>query len=92
MISKSIKPEKQEVAYAWLDYMMTPQVGAKWGEIVGYAPAARNAKNYMNAGTIKATHMDNPVKWVHGAIVKPDPGPRRQAYVETWQEIRSALK
>jgi putative spermidine/putrescine transport system substrate-binding protein len=92
MISKSIKPENEDAAYAWLDYHMTPQLGAKFGASVGYAPAAKNAKQYMDQRTLKATHMNAPDKWVHGAIVKPDPGPRRQAYVETWQEIRSALK
>jgi spermidine/putrescine-binding protein len=92
MISRSIKPEAEDAAYAWLDYMMTPRLGAKWGAIAGYAPAAKKARDYMDPYTLKATHMAAPEEWVHGAIVKPDPGPRRQAYVETWQEIRAALK
>ena len=91
MITTGISTECEAVAYEFIDYLLSPEIQAKWGEFIGYIPANPQAVDFMDADTIEATHMDDPEGWFSGAILKPDPGERRQAYVETWQEIRQGL-
>lgn len=91
-VSNKIAPECEDVAYAWLDWMIDPKVQADFATFVGYSPAVPAATEFMDEETIKATHMDDPEAWFGGAIIKADPGPLRQKYVQVWQEIKQGLQ
>jgi putative spermidine/putrescine transport system substrate-binding protein/spermidine/putrescine transport system substrate-binding protein len=91
-ISASISDGCRTKAYAFLNYMMDPKVQAEFATFVGYSPAVPDATQYMDPATIKALHMDDPEAWYENALIKGDPGPRRQAYVQTWQEVKQGLQ
>jgi putative spermidine/putrescine transport system substrate-binding protein/spermidine/putrescine transport system substrate-binding protein len=91
-ISKNISDGCRAKAYAFLNYMEDPKVEADFATFVGYSPAVPGATKYMDSETIKALHMDDPEAWYSNALIKGDPGPRRQAYVQTWQEIKQGFK
>jgi spermidine/putrescine-binding protein len=91
-ISKDISDGCLNKAYAFLNYMMDPKVEAQFATFVGYSPAVTAATKYMKPDVAKSLHMDDPQAWYSNALIKGDPGPRRQKYVQTWQEIKQGLK
>lgn len=90
-ISDKVAEECVDTAYAFLDWMLDPKVQSDFATFVGYSPAVPAATEHMDEETIKATHMDDPEAWFGGAMIKADPGPLRQKYVQVWQEIKQGL-
>lgn len=91
-ISNNISDDCLPKAYAFLNYMMDPKVQAEFATFVGYSPAVPEATEFMDPQTIADLHMDDPEAWYSNALIKGDPGPRRQQYIQTWQEIKQGLK
>lgn len=91
-ISKKIPAECVDTAYAWLNWMQNPKTQAEFATFVGYSPAVLAARKYLDAKTRQALHMNNPKAWYSTALIKGDPGPLRQKYVQTWQEIKQGLQ
>jgi spermidine/putrescine-binding protein len=90
-LSSGIKPECEDLAYKWINYLTSAKVQAKLAAVTGYTPANSASGRFMSKALIKQTGMDHPTTFAKGAIIRLDPADR-QKYVKTAEEIQAGLQ
>jgi spermidine/putrescine-binding protein len=90
-LSAGIKPECEDLAYKWINWLTSPKRNAALAASTGYTPANAQAIAFMSAGLIRQTGMDHPTSAAKGAIIRLDPI-NRQRYVKTMEEIIAGWK
>ena len=90
-LSVGIKPECEDLAYKWINYLTSPKVQAKLAAVTGYTPANSTSGRFMSKALIKQTGMDHPTTFAKGAIIRLDPVDR-QKYVKIAEEIQAGLQ
>jgi spermidine/putrescine-binding protein len=79
----------QELAYAFLEYMVQAQTQKKVTDVTHYTPANPGAAQFMTDGEKKSLHLDDPGAYMQHIYFWQDV-PRRAKYVEIWNEVKAA--
>jgi spermidine/putrescine transport system substrate-binding protein len=90
-LSAGIKPECEDLAYKWINYLTSPKAQAGLASVTGYTPTNPKAKGFMSAALIKQTGIDKPHQAAKGAIIRLDPVDRKK-YVKVAEEIIAGLQ
>jgi putative spermidine/putrescine transport system substrate-binding protein/spermidine/putrescine transport system substrate-binding protein len=81
--------ENKELAYKFLEYMITAQTQKKVTDVTGYAPANPQAAEFMTAEQQKNLHIDHADDY-QKRIYFWQNVPRRAKYNEIWNEVKAA--
>jgi putative spermidine/putrescine transport system substrate-binding protein/spermidine/putrescine transport system substrate-binding protein len=87
MITQS--SENKELAYQFLNYMISAQVQKQLSDVTGYIPANPQAAALMTPDQRHSLHLDDIEAYQHQIIFWPDV-PRRARYTEIWNEVKAA--
>ena len=83
------RPECEDMAYAYINHITSPEVMYKVSQHVGYAPANQAATEYMDKETIEKFHLDSPEEFAEDVIIKVD-RKRPAKYLEILNEFKAA--
>ena len=83
------RPQCQDLAYSYLNYVTSPKVLVQISGTTGYPPANAEVKSLLDEATIKAYRLDDPETLAQHVIFKSDPA-RRDRYNETLNEFKTA--
>jgi putative spermidine/putrescine transport system substrate-binding protein/spermidine/putrescine transport system substrate-binding protein len=81
--------ENKDLAYKFLEYMISAQTQKSVTDITGYAPANPHAAQFMTPEEVKSLHLDN-VNDYQKRIYFWQDVPRRAKYNEIWNEVKAA--
>lgn len=81
--------ENKDLAYQFLEYMITAKTQRQVAEITGYAPANPSAAQFMTADEKKNLHLDD-VDTYQKRIIFWQNVPRRALYNQMWNEVKAA--
>jgi spermidine/putrescine-binding protein len=87
MITQS--SENKELAYQFLNYMISAQVQKQLSDVTGYIPANPQAAALMTPDQRHSLHLDDIEAYQHKITFWPDV-PRRARYTEIWNEVKAA--
>jgi spermidine/putrescine-binding protein len=87
MITKA--SPNQELAYAFLEFMIQAQTQKKITDVTHYTPANPNAAQFMTDAEKKGLHLDDPDAYMQRIYFWQDV-PRRAKYIEIWNEVKAA--
>ena len=87
MITKA-SPHK-ELAYAFLEFMIRPQIQKKITDVTHYTPANPAAAQFMTPAEKNGLHLDDPDAYMQRIYFWQDV-PRRAKYIEIWNEVKAA--
>lgn len=87
MITKASR--NQELAYAFLEYMIQAQTQKKITEVTHYTPANPGVAQFMSDAEKKGLHLDDPDAYMQRIYFWQDV-PRRARYIEIWNEVKAA--
>jgi len=79
----------QELAYAFLEYMVQAQTQKKVTDVTHYTPANPLAAQFMTDAEKKGLHLDDPDAYMQRIYFWQDV-PRRAKYIEIWNEVKAA--
>jgi spermidine/putrescine transport system substrate-binding protein len=79
-----------DAAYAFIDYMISPEFYVTWDNTVG-APASANAvaMGHLPADSINRTIMEDPEVQKRLRFMAPMTDEQRQQYSELWEEVKT---
>jgi putative spermidine/putrescine transport system substrate-binding protein/spermidine/putrescine transport system substrate-binding protein len=87
MITQS--SDNKDLAYQFLNYMISAQVQKQLSDVTGYIPANPQAAALMTPEQRHSLHLDDIEDYQHKIIFWPDV-PRRARYTEIWNEVKAA--
>ena len=87
MITQS--SENKDLAYQFLDYMISAQVQKQLSDVTGYIPANPQAASLMTAEQRHALHLDAIDAYQRQIVFWTDV-PRRAKYTEIWNEVKAS--
>ncbi|GAC1626347.1 MAG: ABC transporter substrate-binding protein [Candidatus Acidiferrum sp.] len=79
----------QELAYAFLEYMISAQTQKKITDVTQYTPANPGAGRFLSEEQKKTLHIDDPDAYMRRIYFWQDV-PRRAKYNEIWNEVKAA--
>jgi spermidine/putrescine-binding protein len=79
----------QELAQAFLEYMVEPQTQKLVTDVTHYTPANPGTAQLLTADEKKTLHLDNPDEYMKRIYFWQDV-PRRTKYTEIWNEVKNA--
>jgi putative spermidine/putrescine transport system substrate-binding protein/spermidine/putrescine transport system substrate-binding protein len=83
------RPQCQDLAYTYLNYVTSPKVLVQISGTTGYPPANTDVKPLLDQSTIQKYRLDDPETLAQHVIFKSDPA-RRDRYIETLNEFKTA--
>src|SRR5208283_1823439 len=81
--------ENQDLAYAFIEYMIEAQTQKKVTDVTGYTPANPQASQFMTPEQIKSLHLDDVDNYQRRLYFWQNV-PRRAKYNEIWNEVKAA--
>ena len=89
-ISPATNPQNAEAAYAYIDYMTSPEFYAEWAK-AGGAPvtASMKAINELSANSLTRQVLTNPENLARLKFQGPLTDEQRQTYLDLWQETKA---
>ena len=81
--------DNQDLAYKFLEFMVTAETQKKVTDVTGYAPANPHAAQFMTPDEQKNLHLDNVDEYQKRIYFWQDV-PRRAKYNEIWNEVKAA--
>jgi spermidine/putrescine-binding protein len=87
MITQS--SDNKELAYEFLNYMISAQVQKQLSDVTGYIPANPQAAALMTAEQRHSLHLDNIEAYQRQIVFWPDV-PARARYTEIWNEVKAS--
>ena len=81
--------ENKDLAYKFLEYMVSAQTQKSVTDITGYAPANPHAAQFMTPEEVKNLHLDDADDY-QKRIYFWQNVPRRAKYNEIWNEVKAA--
>ena len=79
----------KELAYAFLEYMISAQTQKQVADVTQYTPANPAAARYLSEDQKKVLHLDDPETYMRRIYFWQDV-PRRAKYTEIWNEVKAA--
>jgi spermidine/putrescine-binding protein len=79
----------KELAYAFLEYMISAQTQKKITDVTQYTPANPEAGRFLSEDQKKTLHIDDPDAYMRRIYFWQDV-PRRAKYNEIWNEVKAA--
>jgi spermidine/putrescine-binding protein len=79
----------KELAYAFLEYMISAQTQKQVAEVTQYTPANPAAARFLSEDQKKVLHLDDPDTYMRRIYFWQDV-PRRAKYNEIWNEVKAA--
>jgi spermidine/putrescine-binding protein len=88
-IPTNSRPECQEMAYNWINWVTAPEQIVKMVDLTGYAPSNGDATELLGPELTAQLHLDDPKAFAETVIFKRDPA-RRDKYVEIMNEFKAS--
>lgn len=79
----------QDLAYAFLEYMISAQTQKQVTDVTQYTPANPAAGQFLSGDQKKTLHLDDPDSYMRRIYFWQDV-PRRAKYIEIWNEVKAA--
>ena len=80
---------RKELAYAFLEYMISAQTQKQVADVTQYTPANPFAARFLSEDQKKVLHLDDPDTYMRRIYFWQDV-PRRAKYNEIWNEVKAA--
>jgi putative spermidine/putrescine transport system substrate-binding protein/spermidine/putrescine transport system substrate-binding protein len=81
--------DNKDLAYRFINYMITAQAQKQLSDVTGYIPANPQAAALMTAGQRHSLHLDDIDAYQKQLVFWTDV-PRRARYTEIWNEVKAA--
>jgi spermidine/putrescine-binding protein len=81
--------DNKELAYAFLNYMISAQAQKQLSDVTGYTPANPQAAALMSKEQQHSLHLDDPDAYQKQIVFWQDV-PRRSRYTEIWNSVKAS--